>query len=104
MLTDRPYDTADVERELDRQPDWLNLGPRYVNALSYAYQAIGGYLRVRGNRDFIVVVLGDHQPAAAVTGAAASPDVSPPAGGRRPPGPDRSPAHGVPGRLVAGRP
>jgi hypothetical protein len=75
MLTDRPYDTADVERELDRQPDWLNLGPRYVDALSYAYQAIGGYLRVRGDRDFIVVVLGDHQPAAAVSGVGASWDV-----------------------------
>jgi Sulfatase len=75
MLTDRPFDTADVERALDRQPDWLHLGPRYVDALSYAYQSIGGYLRVRGDRDFIVVVLGDHQPAAAVSGVGASWDV-----------------------------
>jgi hypothetical protein len=75
LLTDRPFDAADVDRSLDRQPDWLNLGPRYVDALSYEYQTIGGYLRASADRDFILVMLGDHQPAAAVSGVGASWDV-----------------------------
>jgi hypothetical protein len=75
MLTDHPFDTAEVDRALDRQPDWLNLGPRYVEALSYEYQSIGGYLRASADRDFVIVMLGDHQPAAAVSGVGASWDV-----------------------------
>jgi hypothetical protein len=104
MLTDRPYDTADVERALDRQPDWLNLGPRYVDALSYAYQSIGGYLRLRGDRDLIAVVLGDHQPAAAVSGVGASWDVPVHIVASRRPVLDRFLAYGFREGLTPARP
>ena len=75
MLTEQPYDDVDIERAFDRQPDWLDLGPSYVNALSYTYQVISGYLRQRADRDFIMILLGDHQPPAAVSGEGAPWDV-----------------------------
>ncbi len=51
------------------------MGPSYVNAIAYTYASIGGYLRLRADRDFVMIVIGDHQPAAAVSGEGASWDV-----------------------------
>jgi hypothetical protein len=75
ILTKRPYDQADVVRAWDEVPDWLNLGPGYVQALSYAYTSLGGYLHLRADRDFIMILIGDHQPPAAVSGEGAPWDV-----------------------------
>ena len=75
VLTPSPYDSADLDRAWSDYPDWLNLGPSYVKALAYAYQTIGGYLRLRSGRDFILVLVGDHQPPALVSGEGASWDV-----------------------------
>jgi hypothetical protein len=75
MLTKQPYDETDVDRSWDQVPDWLNLGPSYVQALSYAYTSLGGYLRLRADRDFIMILVGDHQPPAAVSGRRAPWDV-----------------------------
>ena len=71
MLTDRPYDAPDVEQAYDQQPDWTNLGPSYVTAMSYAYASLGGYLRARADRDVVMILIGDHQPPAAVSGEGA---------------------------------
>ena len=46
-----------------------------MNAVAYTYASIGGYLRLRADRDFVMIVIGDHQPAAAVSGEGASWDV-----------------------------
>jgi hypothetical protein len=75
LLTSSPYDTPAVQQALAHAPDLLNMGPSYVNAVSYTYASLGGYLRMRADRDFVLVVLGDHQPAAAVSGESASWDV-----------------------------
>jgi hypothetical protein len=75
MLTDRPYDDAVVDRLWAQQPDWLNLGPSYVQALSATYVSLGGYLRLRADRDFVMILIGDHQPPAAVSGVGARWDV-----------------------------
>ena len=56
-------------------PDYLDLAPSYVNAVTYAFATIGGYLRQHPERDLVLVLLGDHQPAAAVAGEGASWDV-----------------------------
>ena len=72
ILTPNPYDAADVDRAWSEQPDWLNLGPSYVTALTYAHATLGGYLRLRADRDFVVVLVGDHQPPALVGGEGAS--------------------------------
>jgi hypothetical protein len=75
MLTSDPYDEGEVTRAYLRQPDWMDLGPSYADAMAYIYQSLAGYLRLRADRDFVMVVIGDHQPAAAVSGEGAPWDV-----------------------------
>jgi hypothetical protein len=75
VLTKDPYDAADVDRVMDEQPDWLHLGPGYAKALEYTYRTLAGYLRLRTDPAFVMILLGDHQPPAAVTGEGASWDV-----------------------------
>ena len=72
ILTPTPYDAPDLDRAWSEQPDWLDLGPGYVRALAYAHATIGGYLRLRADRDLVVLVIGDHQPPALVSGEGAS--------------------------------
>jgi hypothetical protein len=75
LLTNEPYRTDETAAALAQEPDLLNMGPSYVKAIAYVYASIGGYLRMRADRDFIMIVIGDHQPAAAVSGEGASWDV-----------------------------
>ncbi len=75
LLTKEPYDEADVRRAFDHVPEWLDLAPSYVNAVSYSLASFGGYLRHHADRDIVMVLIGDHQPAAAVSGENASWDV-----------------------------
>jgi hypothetical protein len=39
------------------------------------YQSMAGYIRLRADRDFVMILIGDHQPAAAVSGEGAPRDV-----------------------------
>jgi phosphoglycerol transferase MdoB-like AlkP superfamily enzyme len=75
VLTNDPYDEVDVNHAYLRQPDWMDLGHSYADSVSYMYQSITGYLRLRGDRDFVMILIGDHQPAAAVSGEGAPWDV-----------------------------
>jgi hypothetical protein len=75
LLTKFPYPPSGIDEAYDNQPDWLNLGPSYVRSMKYVYESIGGYLLERPERDFIMVVLGDHQPPALVSGKGAPWDV-----------------------------
>ena len=75
ILTPNPYDAADLDRAWSEQPDWLNLGPSYVRAFAYAHATLGGYLRLRAERDFVMILIGDHQPSAFLSGEGASWDV-----------------------------
>ena len=68
MLTDQPYDAADVDRAFEQQPDWLDLGPSYLQAVSYSLTTIAGYLEQRPAHDLVLIVVGDHQPPALVAG------------------------------------
>jgi len=75
MLTDRPFTQAEIDRSFDEQADWLNMGPSYVEAMAYTYTTLAGYLRKNPDRDLVMVVLGDHQPPALVSGEGAPWDV-----------------------------
>jgi hypothetical protein len=75
MATDRPYDGPDIVRAYGREPDWVDFAPGYVDAIGYDLTTIGGYLQQQQDRDLVMIVLGDHQPAAAVSGEGASWDV-----------------------------
>lgn len=75
VLTSTPYDQSALDDAYSRPPDWTNLTPSYAEAINYTHRVIGGYLRFRADRDLVVVLIGDHQPAAFVSGEGASWDV-----------------------------
>ena len=72
VLTATPYDAEALDRAWSAWPDWMNLGPSYLEALRYAFANVGGYLRLRADRDLVVILVGDHQPPALVSGEGAS--------------------------------
>ena len=67
VLTRDPYDQAEVDRAMAASPDLTNLGPSYVRAMAYEFQSLAGYLREQRD-DRTMIVIGDHQPPAAVSG------------------------------------
>jgi hypothetical protein len=75
MLTDRPYGPAELDRAYSDYPDWLNLAPSYVAAVSYMYETLAGYLKEHAGEDFVMILIGDHQPPALVSGEGAPWDV-----------------------------
>jgi phosphatidylglycerophosphate synthase len=75
MLSARPFDAAPLERSLTQTPQWTDMGKAYVSSVSYFLDTLGSYLRARPNGRFVLVILGDHQPAANVSGEGASWDV-----------------------------
>jgi len=75
MLTNRPFDQGDLDKSFDEQADWLDLGPSYGDAMAYTYATLTGYLRTNPDRDMVMIVLGDHQPPALVSGEGAPWDV-----------------------------
>ena len=72
MFDAHPYDGPSIVRAYAKQPDWTHFAPGYVDAVAYTYQTLAGYLRKQRGRDIVLVVIGDHQPAAAVSGEGAS--------------------------------
>jgi hypothetical protein len=71
-----PFDEPGISAAYDEQVDWDNFAPAYTRALAYDYASLGGYLRQhRPGRDLVMILIGDHQPAAAVSGEGASWDV-----------------------------
>jgi hypothetical protein len=72
MFESLPFDGPDIVRAYAHQPDWTNFAPGYVEALAYDFTSIGGYLRQWPERKLLMVLIGDHQPPAAVSGEGAS--------------------------------
>jgi hypothetical protein len=67
VLTADAYDPAEVDRAMAASPDLTNLTPSYAKAIAYEFVSLAGYLHEqRDNR--IMIVIGDHQPPAAVSG------------------------------------
>jgi hypothetical protein len=71
VLTANPYDEPDVERAMAATPDLTNLTPNYVKAMAYDFHTLAGYLREQRD-DPVIIVIGDHQPPAAVSGREAT--------------------------------
>lgn len=71
VLTADPHDEADLAAAWAEPADWMDLGPGYVKALTYAYETFAGYLRLRADRDMVLILVGDHQPPALVSGEGA---------------------------------
>lgn len=75
MLSAQPYDDEPLAHSLSQLPEWSNLAPSYQDALRYSLQTLAGYLRTQARDDLIVIVVGDHQPPAMVSGPDAPWDV-----------------------------
>jgi hypothetical protein len=75
MLTPTPFDAAQLDAAYTGEPDWMNLGPAYANSVAYAYETFAGYVRQRAGRDYVMILIGDHQPPALVSGEGAPWDV-----------------------------
>lgn len=56
-------------------PDLTDLAPSYLRAIAYGYDTLAGYIRAHAGENLVMVVIGDHQPPAAVSGRAAAHDV-----------------------------
>ena len=75
LLSDAPYDAAVVQALQSERADWKDLDPAYADAIGYGLASLAGYLRERPGADFVLIVLGDHQPPAGVAGEQPSWDV-----------------------------
>jgi hypothetical protein len=68
LLSDEPFDQKAVDASLALLPEWTNLRPAYADTLAYNFTYLNGYLRHHSDDDFVWVLIGDHQPPAAVSG------------------------------------
>ncbi len=75
LLSDHPYDEEDVARALADRIDWTDLFAPYVRTIEYTYTWLAGYLQQPAARDYVLVLIGDHQPVARVAGRGAPWDV-----------------------------
>lgn len=72
LLTPDPFGAAETERLRTAYVDWLDMLPNYVGMFDYTYRWLGGYLRRPEPRESVMLWVGDHQPAASVSGEGAS--------------------------------
>lgn len=72
LLSSEPYPPRDVERALADRIDWSDLRAPYVRSIEYTYRWLAGYVAQPRPRDFVLILIGDHQPMGSVTGEGAS--------------------------------
>ena len=64
-----------LEKALAEPVSWLEPRPAYVQALRYMHDWLAGFLSEQAPKHLLTIVIGDHQPLAAVSGRGASWDV-----------------------------
>jgi Sulfatase len=75
VLSAHPFDAEPLRRSLTQTPVWTDMGQAYISSVEYFLDTLTSYLRARPNSRFVMIILGDHQPAANVSGEGASWDV-----------------------------
>ena len=75
ILSPQPFDAGPLHDSLLQTPVWTDLGRAYTHSVNYFTDVLANWLRARGDEQFVLIVLGDHQPAASVSGEGASWDV-----------------------------
>ena len=75
VLSDHPFDAEAVRDSLTQTPEWTNMGSSYASSVKYDFDVLARYLRARADESFVLIVIGDHQPAANVSGEGAPWDV-----------------------------
>ncbi len=72
LLTPDPFGEAESKRVLASFVDWIDMLPNYVGMFDYTYRWLGGWLQRPEPRESVLLLVGDHQPAASVSGEGAS--------------------------------
>lgn len=67
-----PYDASALAEALAREADWLALREPYRRSLDYSFGWLAQWLQRPAPRERLVIIVGDHQPAAQVSGRQAS--------------------------------
>ena len=75
LLGELPFDPAETARASAESPNWSDMFPDYVRTFDYTFRWLGAWLQRSEPREAVYVLLGDHQPAASITGEGASWDV-----------------------------
>lgn len=75
LLSNEPFDPADLASALSFKPNWLQLLPDFQRSIAYTYDWLADYLRRPRARDTVYILMGDHQPASSVSGPGARWDV-----------------------------
>jgi hypothetical protein len=75
ILSGNPFDTESVNTSLALLPEWTNLQPSYAGTLAYTFTYMDGFLRAHADWNVLWIIIGDHQPAANVSGQGARWDV-----------------------------
>ena len=75
LLTTAPFDRKATAESLAIAPQWMNLAPAYADTLAYTFAYLASFLGQPQSREFVLVLIGDHQPAASVSGKGARWDV-----------------------------
>jgi hypothetical protein len=72
LLSAQPFDAAGAASTLADKADWTHMVSGYMRAIDYTYQWLGGYLTQPAPREYLMVLIGDHQPASSVSGEGAT--------------------------------
>jgi hypothetical protein len=72
LLTPDPFGEEESRRLLASFVDWIDMLPNYVGMFDYTYRWLGGWLQRPEPRESVILLVGDHQPAASVSGEGAS--------------------------------
>jgi len=75
LATGAAYTPAQIDAALAQPADWSRARPAYVEAIAATFDWLGSYLAGSAPRAMLTIVVGDHQPWAAVSGEGASWDV-----------------------------
>jgi hypothetical protein len=72
LLSDQPFDAQTTRALLAAHVDWNDMLPNYIGMFDYTYRWLGAWLQRPQPRESVMVWVGDHQPAASVSGPGAS--------------------------------
>jgi hypothetical protein len=76
LLGSEPFAASEVAAALGVRPRWFDLGDSYAASFAYTFDYLAEHLRrASADDDFVLVLVGDHQPQAGVTGLGARWDV-----------------------------
>ncbi|MGF1644002.1 MAG: hypothetical protein ACFCUJ_10180 [Thiotrichales bacterium] len=75
LLGPEPFDPNSVTAALAEPADWRDLGPAYTDSIAYSMRVLTDELERPRARERVILLLGDHQPPAAVSGDGATWDV-----------------------------